>query len=427
MNALQKVQLRMSEVRERLNVLGDEDKPTDDQLEEMRKLGSEYGGLEVRYRSLLTADDGADDADGADQGGDDGDEGDDDAPDAEERERRKLAGAVELRAYLAAAVEGRDLDGAEREFNAALGVRGAGVQVPWEALAPPVEERADTATNLSGDIVSRNLQPILGRVFERSIAAFLGVQMPMASVGARYYPVFSTGVTAEMKAEAAAVDADAATFVVTNIAPTRLTARYLFSVEDLATVEGLEPALRSDLSMAMSDQLDRQILTGDGTAPNLAGLFDADSGLANPADPTGEADVAGYIDLLTSQVDGINAYATDDVRLLIGPKTLGHAAKKFITGTDTSALAYLRMLSGGVRVSNRVPAVKKVGGKDTQEVLAMRMNGVAVAPMWPTLSLVRDIYSGAAKGQVALTAIALYGFKIVRDNGFQRLQVRIQA
>lgn len=427
MTALQKVQVRMSEVRTELNKLGEKDDPTADEVTKLDKLTAEYEGLEARFRGLLTVD-GADAADGAD-GADNGADGDGaDGPDAEERERRQLEGRIELRAYLSAAVEGRDVDGAEREFNQALGVAGgSGVQVPWAALAPPVEQRADTATNLSGDIESKNVEPILGRVFERSVAAWLGVTMPMAAVGMRTYPVFATGAAAEMASEGAAVDADAATFTVTNISPTRLSARYLFSIEDLATVEGLEAALRADLSMAMADQLDKQIITGDGTAPNLAGMFDVDSGLANPAAPTAETDVSGYIDLVTGQVDGVNAYETDDIRLLIGPATLKHAAKKFISGTDTSALAYMRMLSGGVRTSARVPAVKQVASKNHQELLTVRMNGAAVAPMWPTLSLVRDIYSGANKGQVALTAIALYGFKIVRANGWTRQQVRLEA
>ena len=174
--------------------------------------------------------------------------------------------------------------------------------------------------------------------------------------------------------------------------------------------------------MAMSDQLDVQILSGDGTSPNLGGLFD-DDGLAAPSEPGSEADVNAYIDLATGQVDGINAYSTSDVRFLIGPATLKHAAKKFITGTDTTAYDKLRSLSGGVRVSARVPAVNA----KKQELLATRMNGVAVAPMWPALTLVRDIYSGAAKGEVALTAIALYGFKVVRANGYTRLKIQVEA
>ena len=437
MTETQKVQLRQSEVREKLNTLGAVEAPTDEQVAELRKLSGEYSTLEVRYRALLqgSAEDKAkgdkgdkakgdkakgDQQDVEKRGGGDGD--------AEERALRRLQGRVELRAYLQAAMDGSSLHGAEAEFNKALGIGdGAGaVQVPWEALLPPgwrpPEQRQDVATVPAADMHTENMQPILARIFQRTVAAFLGVTMPMASVGERKYPVMTGGTSASMQAAGGEVDAAAASYTVTSIEPTRLTARYLFRVEDLAMVSGLEASLRSDLRDVMGDELDRQILTGNGTAPNLAGVFDDDSGLVAPAEPGAEATVDDYIDTITNQVDGTNAYQTGDVRLLIGPATLKHAAKKFITGTDTSALEYIRRLSGGYRTSARVPAL----AAKKQEGMAIRMNGVAVAPVWPTLSLIRDVYSGAAKGEVALTAIGLYGFEIVRTNGWKRFKLQVE-
>ena len=63
------------------------------------------------------------------------------ASDAEDRERAELRGKVRLGAYVAAAIEQRSADGAEAEFNAALGF--AGNRFPLELLAPP-ERRAAT-------------------------------------------------------------------------------------------------------------------------------------------------------------------------------------------------------------------------------------------------------------------------------------------
>ena len=445
MTEIQKVQLRQSELREKLNAAAAVESPTEEQLTELRKLSTEYNGLEVRYRALLQGSaDGdkpkGDKAKGDKAKGGKGDTeqraaGDADDGDPEERALTRLRGRVELRAYLQAAMDGTPLSGAEAEFNQALKIGDAGgaVQVPWEALLPPgwdpsqerraVEQRADVATVPDSTMHTENMQPILARIFQRTTAAFLGVTMPMASIGERRYPVMTGGTTASMEAAGGEVDAAAATYTVTAIEPTRLTARYLFRVEDLAMVSGLEASLRGDLRDVMGDELDRQILTGNGTAPNLAGVFDDDSGLTAPADPSAEAEVSDYIDVVTNQVDGTNAYSTSDIRLLIGTDTLKHAAKKFISGTDTSALEYIRRLSGGYRVSARVPAK----ASKAQEGMAIRMNGVAVAPMWPTLSLIRDVYSGAAKGEVALTAIALYGFKVVRTNGWVRFKVQLEA
>ena len=55
--------------------------------------------------------------------------------DAETRERAELRSKVSLAGYVSAAIEQRSADGAESEYNAALGI--AGNRFPLELLAPP--------------------------------------------------------------------------------------------------------------------------------------------------------------------------------------------------------------------------------------------------------------------------------------------------
>ena len=68
--------------------------------------------------------------------------------DTEDRERVELRGKVKLTGYITAAIEQRSADGAEAEFNAAVGI--AGNRFPLELLAPPerraprTEDRATT-------------------------------------------------------------------------------------------------------------------------------------------------------------------------------------------------------------------------------------------------------------------------------------------
>ena len=409
MNDLTKIQLRQSEVRQELNKLASLDKPTKEQKTEMLALSEEYDTLETRFQVFAKTQE---------------EEPTRNTEDGEQKEQKNLQNDIELRNYIVAAMDSKPLEGKEKEYNESRGIDMSSINVPWEALIPNeakdddrLEARVDTVTNLSSTEATENLQPIIPRIFQRTIARFLGIRMPSVGVGERQYILMSTGTTASMKAKSAEIDAGAATYNVETISPTRLTARYLFQIEDLATVKGLESSLRSDLRSVMSDEYDRQLLTGNGTAPNFAGLFDADSGLADPADKTAVVDVAGAIDAVTGLIDGINAYGPGTIRFLFGPPTIQKLAKTFITSTDTSALDMISRLSGGYRVSARVPA--QTASKN-QEYLATRNNGIAVSPMWPTLSLIRDVYSGASKGQVALTAIALYGFKIIRTNGFVR-------
>ena len=70
-----------------------------------------------------------------------------------------------------------------------------------------------------------------------------------------------------------------------------------------------------------------------------------------------------------------------------------------------------------------------MSGKDyEQAVIARRGVGRnAVAAVWEGLELIRDPYSGAAKGQVALRAIALWDFAILRADAFKRIRVRVEA
>ena len=96
-------------------------------------------------------------------------------------EIRSLLQRSSARAYLARAVAGIQIDGAEAELNAALQIAtvgaGGGVLVPWEMLSVPEEVRADapsTTTQLAGPIMQRS---ILQRLFGRSVLAALGVRI----------------------------------------------------------------------------------------------------------------------------------------------------------------------------------------------------------------------------------------------------------
>ena len=107
----QRLQLRLSEIRQTLNELSGLDSPTDEQRATMATLSTEYPTIETRWRAATIAE-----ADAPETRADDG----------EDTERRALVERVELRQYLHAAANGVPVAGAEAELNAALDVRGAG-------------------------------------------------------------------------------------------------------------------------------------------------------------------------------------------------------------------------------------------------------------------------------------------------------------
>ena len=176
MTALQRIRVRLSEVRARLNEISglEGDAFTPEIRTEAGSLQSEYGDLEVRHRAAIIAD-----SDGQPDPGDGTGEG---------AELRALTGRARLSRYLAAAADGQTVDGAEAELRQAYSIAD-GSGVPWAAIAPPpLETRADAITPAPSTGLPRSQAEILGRVFASSATAFLGVDMPRVPVGETGWP-----------------------------------------------------------------------------------------------------------------------------------------------------------------------------------------------------------------------------------------------
>ena len=409
----QKLQLRLSEIRQTLNDLSGLDTPTDAQRTEMDTLATEYRAKETQWRAATIAE--ADAPEPRAEGG-------------EDTEWRALVERVELRQYLHAAANGVPVAGAEAELNAALELRGAGgVTVPWDALLPrhDDEHRADAATSVGATDHGVTQRSIVGRVFARTAAAFLGVSMPMVPTGDQNFPVLTAGTSAATKNPGVAQDAAAATFTANQLGPTRLTARYLFRVEDLRRLAGMEAALRADLREVMGEAMDATILNGQASAPDINGFIDAGT-IAAPTTPTAVVTIASAIEAVASAVDGKYANGLPDIRLVVGAKTYATLATLLSSNSEPVALSVLRRESGGLRVSGHVPDP----ASNVQQAVVSRTAGGgpnAVAPIWQGLELIRDPYSGAAKGDVSVTAIMLWNFQVIRTDAYARAAFKLAA
>ena len=150
MTSKQKITLRLSEVRSRLNEISyiEGDAFTDEIRGEADALQSEYKTLETRHRAAITSE-------AAEESRMQGAFGE---GDGESAEIRQLMGAVSLGDYLTPASAGSGIEGRARELNAALQVeaigKNGGVSIPWAVLTGPTpapearsrEERAFTDT-----------------------------------------------------------------------------------------------------------------------------------------------------------------------------------------------------------------------------------------------------------------------------------------
>ena len=113
----------------------------------------------------------------------------DDPGDGEDRERAELRSRSRLSRYVGAALDGLPVDGAEAELSAAAGCPGS---VPLEVFTRAQGEPETRAVTPAPSTTDENPAPIVPAIFDRSAAAWLGIDMPTVSTGDAGYPVLST-------------------------------------------------------------------------------------------------------------------------------------------------------------------------------------------------------------------------------------------
>lgn len=396
---LKKALKRQSEIREALNASVGKKAGQDGHLtdEKRAELQSESVKLEAEIRAAI------------------------DEPDPRDADAnfRSLADRIEARHYINAAINDRAVDGAEAEFSKELGLDVRNV-MPWAA----VEDRQDMPTQVPESATGQPRQPLLRRVFHRTDAAFVGAVFPSVPRGTPVYPVMTGGAEGGMFVPGAAVEAEEATLEGQNVSPKRASARYLIRAEDAAKFDGLESTLRSDLRIVMGQLIDAQAVAGDGAGANLAGfLSHASAGAAAGAEVITLADIDMHI---SRGIDGLYANEASALRFMIGTETdrILRTVRPFAAagGSAMSLDEFWRANVGGLRVSRHVGGVTG----NVQKAYRWTPNGLRfIVPVWEGVELIRDPYSGAAKGEVALTVIALYGALMVRNNGLATINIRL--
>lgn len=352
-------------------------------------------------------------------------------PDAEMRERIELRSKAQLTNFLLAAARGRMVDGAEAELAAAAGVQG----IPLELWDVPTEQRA--VTDAPGT-VGVNLDPIRPAIFANSIARRLGIDMPRVGTGTYATATITTSQSAEAKAKSAAIAATAGAFTVSTATPKRVSARLELTLEDIAAVgqANFESALRENLALALSDQLDDQAINGNGTAPNLSGIFQR---LTDPSAPAaGVATFDRFVETFVGGIDGLWSHTTKDVAIVAGVDTYRLSARTFrdATGQDLGAMAfsdYAMQHFGGWWTNSRMPAT----ASHVQQAILYRKGRsamgasagmrTAVCPHWGEVSI-DDIYSGSAKAERYFTMHVLLGDVIlVQPDAYEQVAFRVST
>ena len=165
------------------------------------------------------------------------------------------------------------------------------------------------------------------------------------------------------------------------------------------------------------------------TAANVEGFV---SKLTAPTAPTAEAAYADYAGSHAALVDGLHASREGEVMSVIGTASYQHAAAVYQAGSGESGSEALMRRSGGCMASSYIPA--PAGANMTQNGNIYHaagpngggaMRGDSVAAMWPTLEVIRDIYSQASQG-VTLTWVTLWDAAVAfRSAAYSRVSFRL--
>ena len=399
MTNLQKLQIRQSEIRQRLNELSaPESESTDESKAEVTKLLQEMADLEPKLRAAITAEQAVIENRNSDNSG---------TSDPRLDDLRQRASVSE---YIRQAVNGQPLDGACRELNDELGItavrgQGGGALMPVEQLALRADVANTTTTAADADETQR--RPIFSRLFARGVLDAMGVRLDSVPVGLIEYPILTDATTPAMTAEGTdAADAVAATWNSEVLKPKRLIARYELTAEAVMTIPGLDAALSSDLQMSMTSQMNKEAITGDGTGVNVRGLDTAIdfTSITDPTNTVVQGDALGWG---LEGIDGLHAETEADNSIVIGPATYRKIAALMFQGTTENAWDVLRrrgatvVTSAHIQPKTNIERVYIHAGRDMAR-------GDSIAAVWPAIELIRDPYTKAGESKTIITAVMLW-------------------
>ena len=413
MTRIQKIELRLSECRTKLN--GMLDTPTEERSDtwqaDLDATTKEIRSVESEYQAALLA------------AGDD-DKVSETREDNETREERELADQVDFSEYVRAAVIGRPVTGAEAEYNQHLGIDED--HFPLDLLTRDLPTDAETRAAIDGDGRS-NQGSWVDRLFADTAARRLGITFPSVSPGTATFPVMTAGGTPVQRGRMQAATVGTYTVNVEELKPTRNAVHGVYSIEDTARLPGLADAIIRDMRSAVVEKIDRTIFKGDsGANENTADITGLQTASITEATLTQANKVKPdkVIELFAGYVDGIHAASLDDVAVVVSVGTNQLWAGTFASSAVSTQTIAQFLRASGLSWGVRAEIDTNTANGDFGAYVGLRRGqaGTAVAPVWQSAQLIRDPYTGAAKGEVALTLNYLWAFGIPRTANYKRLK-----
>ena len=349
--------------------------------------------------------------------------------DGEKREQDDLRSKVKLGAYVESALEQRSATGLELEFNQSMKIPAD--RFPLELLAG-AEKRSNLETRATTDVDAGAMQSTwLDRLFADTSAMYLGVTFETVSPGISAHPVTSAGASSAQRGRANATTDASWKVDVKEIKPTRNSVRAVFSEQDSYRLPGLEAALQRDLSGALVEGLDRAIFLGDtagakdSNITGFNGIATAAGGLTERTlKQADKVKAPNTLAVFAAAIDGKHASSMSDLRVVasVGSNVLW-LSQIAAAAADTKTVAQFLKENGLMWMTRGDLETATADGDFGAYIAGGRgIEGAAVAAIWASGQLVRDIYSKSATGEIALTLNTWWGFEVVRASHFSRLK-----
>ncbi len=402
-----KIAKRQSEIRQKLAELAGKETPDETEIRSMGDLDREYQVNETRYRAALIAEDT------------ERREAGEELETRSGKEWADLIGGYELRQAVLALDEGRTLTGKTAEVVQELRNAGGyrGVPVPLMAL----EQRAGETVSTGTPDPMRTM-PIIDRLFPTSVAARIGVQSVNINAGSVEWPVATAGAVAGWAATEGGSVGDATAFTTSEktLAPNntlgahmRITRKALKQSGD-----GLEQAIRRDLSAAIGTALDAAVFNGTGASGQPLGIIAGAStyGITSTA-VSAVATWAAIRAQIIAFITGNAATSPADVKVALAPTVWGDMDDQQAF-SGAAVTEFDRMVAhigaGNIALANVL--------EPSTAILTTTAGGVAPAflGIWGGVDLIRDPYSDAQSGGLRLTGLVTADVTVARGS-----QVRI--
>jgi len=354
---------------------------------------------------------------------------------SEQLELIDISRKATLTGYITQALQRGALEGPEKELNEALNMPmlSRGINFPTAMLSPAEPdpetgriERADAVTSLSAVKAQSNLAGWIRRLFRSRACSRLGVTFESAMVGERTHAVVTGGSNAATVAQGASrPDTAKFTMSVVEMAPNRLTGAISWQVEDLARLPGLEAEIRNDVGNVFVEKMESEIWNGNAqlsTNGLLAGItneFASDQASLTAAGAT----AATYRTEFAKLIDGLYAEMPSETNSVLATSIYTHIMNLAEADLRMLALDTLKGQGWNISSSLYVDATAQQPASGKPWAISSKARGrerTCVAAAWPSIGLILDEITQAAKGEVILTLLALWDFAIIRQDNWVR-------